>query len=76
MLPKDIPETAPRPDAAKSQAVEGAFLSLTQSLRAAALEPGADYERCVSFLRKVDALAVRWKAGEMAHGLRGQKGGV
>ena len=70
----DLPDTAARPDAAKSLAVGGAFTMLIHSLRTAALELGADYERCVGYLRKVEALAVRWKDGEMAHGRRGQKG--
>ena len=73
----DLPDPALRPDADKSLAVEGAFTTLVQSLRTEALEPGADYERCVGYLRKVEALSPRWKDGEMAHGLlRGQKGGV
>jgi len=76
MTTEDLPEAAPRPGAAKSLAVEGAFTTLIQSLRTEALEPGADYERCVGYLRKVEALAIRWKDGEMAHGLRGQKGAV
>lgn len=75
MNPEDLP-TAPRPDAAQTPAVDGAFLALVQQLRAAALAPGADFDRCTSYLRAVEALAGRWKAGEPAHGLRGKKGGA
>lgn len=73
MTPEYLPDPALRPDASKSLAVEGAFTTLVQSLRAAALAPGADFDRCTSYLRAVETLAARWSFGDPAHGLRGKK---
>jgi len=47
-----------------------AFSALIEALAAAALEPGADFERVAAFRRKVIDLAARYADGRPAHGPR------
>lgn len=57
---RQIHETKPDPAAA-------AMRTAAQAAREAALKPGADFERCAAYVRRLEDLAGRWERGEPAH---------